>query len=251
MTNDAPAAAGTASATRSFGLLVTLGVLLAFASISTDLYLPALPAMGLALGAEQGLLELTISGYLLGFSVGQLFWGPVSDRFGRKAPLLAGLVLFIIGSAGCGLSGDAFTLIGWRLVQALGASAGVVLARAMVRDLYDRNEGARVLSTLMTVMAVAPLVGPTVGGQILALSSWQAIFFTLVAIGVATCFAVLVMPETLPAERRNAGGSAPALSGYATLLRNRRYLGYVAAGAFFYAGIFAYVAGTPFAYITY
>lgn len=234
-----------------FWLLSILAVLLGFASISTDLYLPALPAMGAAMGADQGTLELTISGYLLGFSIGQLFWGPLSDRFGRRVPLLAGLALFVAGSAGCALAIDPWTMVGWRLVQAVGASAGVVLARAMVRDLYDRNQSARVLSTLMTVMAIAPLVGPTVGGQILALSSWQAIFWTLVVIGSATSLAVLSLPETLAKVARHAGTPWETVAGYIPLLRNRPYLGHVGVGAFFYAGIFAYVAGTPFAYITY
>ena len=232
-------------------LLSVLAVLLGFASISTDLYLPALPAMGAAMGADQGTLELTISGYLLGFSVGQLFWGPLSDRFGRRVPLLAGLLLFVAGSAGCALAGDPWTMVGWRLVQAVGASAGVVLARAMVRDLYDRDQSARVLSTLMTVMAVAPLLGPTIGGQILVLSSWQAIFWTLVAIGCLTIIAVFTLPESLAPIARHRGTAWEAVAGYLPLLQNRHYLGYVGVGAFFYAGIFAYVAGTPSAYITY
>lgn len=232
-------------------LLSVLAVLLGFASISTDLYLPALPAMGAAMGADQGTLELTISGYLLGFSVGQLFWGPLSDRFGRRVPLLAGLLLFVAGSAGCALALDPWTMIGWRLVQAIGASAGVVLARAMVRDLYDRDQSARVLSTLMTIMAIAPLIGPTVGGQILTLSSWQAIFWTLVAIGSLTLVAVFTLPETLAAGARHRGTAWETVAGYAPVLGNRPYLGYVGVGAFFYAGIFAYVAGTPSAYITY
>jgi DHA1 family bicyclomycin/chloramphenicol resistance-like MFS transporter len=235
----------------SLWLLTVLAVLLGFASISTDLYLPALPAMGAAMGADEGTLELTISGYLLGFSVGQLFWGPLSDRFGRRFPLLAGLLLFVVGSAGCALAGDPWTLVGCRLVQAVGASAGVVLARAMVRDLYDRDQSARVLSTLMTVMAVAPLLGPTVGGQILAISSWQAIFWTLVVIGSLTMVAVFTLPETLAAAARHAGGAWQSIAGYAPLLRNRVFLGYVGVGAFFYAGVFAYVAGTPAAYISY
>lgn len=232
-------------------LLSVLAVLLGFASISTDLYLPALPAMGAAMGADQGTLELTISGYLLGFSVGQLFWGPLSDRFGRRLPLLAGLLLFVAGSAGCALAGDPWTMVGWRLIQAVGASAGVVLARAMVRDLYDRNQSARVLSTLMTVMAVAPLLGPTIGGQILVLSSWQAIFWTLVAIGCLTVIAVFTLPETLAAGARHRGTAWETVAGYAPLLQSKSYLGYVGVGAFFYAGIFAYVSGTPSAYITY
>lgn len=232
-------------------LLGVLATLLGFASISTDLYLPALPAMRAALGASQTQIELTVSGYLIGFCVGQLFWGPISDRYGRRGPIAIGLVIFVIGSVGCALSTGAMALIAWRVVQALGASAGVVLARAMVRDLYSRDQAARVLSTLMTVMAVAPLLGPIVGGQILTIAPWRAIFWALVAIGVATLAALHGVPETLPRERREASSLLGTVAAYGALLRNGVLLGYSAAGGFFYAGIFAYVAGTPFAYISY
>lgn len=241
----------TRPAERSLWLLVVLGTLLAFASISTDLYLPALPVMAEALGAPQRTLEWTVSGYLVGFSLGQLLWGPVSDRWGRRGPVAVGIAIFCLGAAGCALSTTGGSLIAWRVVQALGASAGVVLARAMVRDLYDRDTGARVLSTLMTVMAVAPLVGPTVGGQILRVAEWPAIFWVLVAIGVATLAALTTIPESLPRERRSAEPLSAAFAGYVALLRQRRLMGYAAAGGFFYAGVFAYVAGTPFAFIEY
>lgn len=231
--------------------LAVLSVLLGFASISTDLYLPALPAMASALGAGEGMLEWTISGYLAGFAFGQLFWGPLSDRYGRRGPLVAGVLVFVIGSGGCALSTDAWQIIGWRVVQALGASAGVALARAMIRDLHERDEAARLLSTLLTVMAAAPLLGPTIGAQILQYASWQAIFWTLVAIGVLTAAAVATLPETLPPERRVAAAPGPVLAGYRDLLRNRCFIAYAVAIGFFYAGVFANVAGTPFAYIDY
>ena len=176
--------------------LAVLGVLLGFASISTDLYLPALPTMALALGAGEGVLQWTVSVYLIGFAAGQLFWGPLSDYYGRRVPVAFGVIVFAIGSAGCALSTDAWQIIGWRVVQALGASAGVALARAMVRDLYDRDHAAKVLSTLMTIMAVAPLLGPSVGAQILEHASWRAIFWTLVAIGLLVFVAIITLPET-------------------------------------------------------
>jgi len=147
-----------------------------FASISTDLYLPAMLAMGRALSADAGTVEMTVSGYLIGFSVGQLLWGPIADRFGRRLPVAIGLALFAIGSAGCALAGRTGAMIGWRVVQAVGACAGVVLARAMVCDLYAGERAAQMLSTLMTMMAIAPLLGPLAGGQILALAGWRAIF---------------------------------------------------------------------------
>jgi DHA1 family bicyclomycin/chloramphenicol resistance-like MFS transporter len=234
-----------------FRVLAILSALMGFASISTDFYLPALPTMVQALHADAGTLEFTISGYLIGFSAGQLFWGLVGDRYGRRLPVAVGLVLFLIGSAGCALSGSATGLIGWRLIQAFGACAGVVLARAMVRDLYAGNRAAQMLSTLMTVMAIAPLLGPILGGQILVLAGWRAIFWTLVAVGTLTLGALRFLPETLPPARRNREPLGRALRRYGPLLRERRLLGYAGAGGFFYAGMFAYIAASPFAYITY
>jgi DHA1 family bicyclomycin/chloramphenicol resistance-like MFS transporter len=230
-------------------VLAILSALMAFASISTDLYLPAMPTISRAFGAGQGEMEVTISGYLAGFSLGQLFWGPVSDRYGRRLPVAAGVLLFIVGSAGCALASDAAMMIGWRVVQAVGASAGVVLARAMVRDLYPGERGAQMLSTLMTVMAIAPLIGPTVGGQLLGLGDWRLIFWVLVAVGVATVASLIGLPETFPQERRNRAPLSEALKGYAALLRDRRLLALAGTGGFFYAGTFAYIAGSPFAYI--
>jgi DHA1 family bicyclomycin/chloramphenicol resistance-like MFS transporter len=249
MTETAQAAAATPAG--GVRVLIVLSTLLGFASISTDLYLPAMPAMGRTLGADAGTVEWTVSGYLIGFSLGQLLWGPVGDRFGRRLPVAIGLMLFVVGSAGCAMAGSAWQMIGWRVVQAIGACAGVVLARAMVRDLYEGERAAQMLSMLMTVMATAPLLGPIVGAQILALAGWRAIFWTLVGIGLATLAALFTLPETLPRERRNAEKLARAFARYGELLRHRALLGYAGAGGFFYGGMFAYVAGTPFAYISY
>ena len=233
-------------------ILAILSALMGFASISTDFYLPAMPAMADALHADAGSVAFTISGYLIGFSLGQLFWGPLSDRHGRRFPVAAGLILFVIGSAGCALSGNVWTIIAWRIVQALGASASVVLARAMVRDLYAGHQAARMLSTLIALMAIAPLIGPILGAQIEAVAGWRAIFWVLVGVGLATFAALFTMPETLPVKCRQPKSLASgAFSRYYNLLKNRNILGYTGAGAFFYAGMYAYIAGTPFAFISY
>lgn len=232
-------------------VLAVLSLLMGFASISTDLYLPAMPLMSSSLHASEGLVELTISGYLIGFSFGQLLWGPISDRYGRRSSVAIGLVLFVIGSAGCALSGSALAMIGWRVVQALGACASVALSRAMVRDLYEGVRAAQMLSILITVMAIAPLVGPLLGGQIVAFAGWRTIFWALVSIGIVTLAALFTIPETLPAARRNQEPLGRAMARYGDLLGDRRILGYAGTGGFFYAGMFAYIAGTPFAYITY
>ena len=196
-------------------------------------------------------MEWTISGYLIGFSLGQLIWGPIGDRFGRRGPVAAGILLFVIGSAGCALSTSAGVMIAWRLLQAVGACAGVVLARAMVRDLYVGSRAAQMLSVLITVMAIAPLVGPIVGSEVLRLAAWPAIFWLLVGIGIVTFIALFTLPETLPVERRRRQGLADALRSYFHLLGDRRIVGNAATGACLYFGVFAYVAGSPFAYIDY
>lgn len=239
-----------AEATRHpWRVLGLLSALMGFASISTDVYLPAMPEMARALGTDAGHVDWTVSGYLVGFSLGQLLWGPIGDRVGRRLPVALGLVLFVIGSAGCALSGDIVQTISWRVVQAFGACASVVLARAMVRDLYHGHRAAQMMSTLMTVMAIAPLLGPLVGGAVLALAGWRAIFWMLVGIGLLTLAALASLPETLPPERRNREPLPAAFAAYGRLLRDRRLLAYAGAGGFFYAGMFAYIAGTPFAYI--
>ncbi|MDE3177554.1 MAG: multidrug effflux MFS transporter [Pseudomonadota bacterium] len=231
--------------------LLILSALMAFGPLSTDLYLPALPALGRALRAGPDEMALTLSSYLIGFSFGQLLWGPIGDRYGRRLPVAAGLALFVIGSAGCGASTTAWQMIGWRVVQSVGASAGPVLARAMVRDLYARERSAQMLSTLMTVMAIAPLAGPFVGGQILVAASWRAIFWTLMGLGCAALAALLVLPETLPASRRSRQPLGAAFMGYASLARDSRLIGYAAIGGLYYGGIFAYIAASPFVYIEY
>ncbi|MCB8881767.1 multidrug effflux MFS transporter [Acidisoma cellulosilytica] len=232
-------------------VLAILSALMGFASISTDLYLPALPSMARALRASPGMMELTISGFLVGFSLGQLLWGPIGDRYGRRMPIVAGLVLFIIGSVGCALSDSAWMMVSWRVVQAVGACASVVLARAIVRDLYEGARAAQMLSTLITVMAIAPLLGPILGGQILIFSSWPTIFWLLGVMGALTLAAVLTLPETLAPERRNHQPLGRAMLHYLTLVRRPQLLGYAGAVGFYYGGLYAYLAGTPFAYITY
>tara|TARA_B100001971_G_scaffold73844_2_gene68086 strand:+ start:1593 stop:2966 length:1374 start_codon:yes stop_codon:yes gene_type:complete len=232
-------------------VLAVLSLLMGFASISTDLYLPAMPEMAQSLHADTGKIELTISGYLIGFSLGQLLWGPLSDHYGRRLSVAIGLVLFIIGSVGCALADNFTVIIGWRMVQALGACASVALSRAMVRDLYQGNRAAQMLSTLITVMAVMPLVGPLLGGQIVALAGWRAIFWVLAGVGLFTIAALHTIPETLTPEHRNREPLTRALADYLKLLGNRRLIGYLGAGGFLYAGMYAYVAGSPFVYISY
>lgn len=229
--------------------MIVLSALMGFASISTDTYLPAFPTLSEVFHVAPGRIQLTLSSYLIGFSLGQLLWGPISDRYGRRKPIAAGMILFALGSMGCAIAGSANQMIAWRVLQALGACSGPVLARAMVRDLYARDKSAQMLSTLMLVMGVAPLLGPIVGAQIMQFWSWRAIFWALAAFGLLTCAAILMLPETLPPARRNHQRLAEIWTGYATLVRHPRLLGYAAAGGFYYCGAYAFIAGTPFAYI--
>lgn len=162
--------------------MAILGALMAFTSLSTDIYLP--PAMPQMEQDLQGNIELTITGFLAGFAIAQLVWGPVSDRIGRKIPLYIGLVIFVMGSIGCVYSQNIEQIVFWRVIQAVGACTAPMLARAMIRDLYARTQAAQMLSTLTIVMAIAPIAGPLLGGQILKLSTWHDIFWLLAAIGI-------------------------------------------------------------------
>jgi DHA1 family bicyclomycin/chloramphenicol resistance-like MFS transporter len=242
---------GTAGRGSELRLLLILSALMSFASISTDMYLPALPTISRALHTTSASIELTFSAFLVGFSLGQLVWGPVSDRYGRRMPIAIGLVLFTIGSAGCAMSTSISQMMGWRIVQALGACVGPVLSRAMVRDFYGREQSARMLSTLILIMGIAPLAGPLLGGQILAFWSWQGIFWTLCGVGVLTLLSLLALPESLPPSRRSTESLRRTLVGYLELARDRRLIGYALSGGFFYGGAYAFIVGTPFAYIEY
>jgi len=237
--------------THDLRTLAILSVLMAFSSLSTDVYLPALPAMAIALHAGAGAMAFTISGYLIGFSVGQLFWGPLSDRVGRRGPIAIGMVLYIAGSIGCACSNGVELMIAWRLLQAIGACASVTLARAIVRDLYSGDRAAQMMSTLMIVTALAPLLGPALGGLIIAVAPWRAIFWMLAATGLATLAALRTLPETLAPERRLREPLSSAFATYGWLVRQRAMRGYVGTGGCLFGGIFTYIAGTPFAYIEY
>lgn len=232
-------------------ILIILSALMSFASISTDMYLPALPTLVHELHTDIGRIELTISTFLIGFSLGQLLWGPVSDRLGRRMPIAAGLLLFILGSAGCAMSTTITQMLGWRVVQALGACAGPVLARAMVRDLYARERSAQMLSILIMMMAVAPLLGPLLGGQVLAVGSWRAIFWILNLFGLGALFALRFLPETLPVSLRRTEPLRNTLASYLSLLRDPRLIVYAVSGGFYYGGCYAFIAGAPFAYVDY
>ncbi|ROP56160.1 DHA1 family bicyclomycin/chloramphenicol resistance-like MFS transporter [Enterobacter sp. BIGb0383] len=228
--------------------IAILSALMAFTSLSTDIYLPAMPVMATEL---QGDVELTITGFLIGFAIAQLIWGPISDHLGRRTPLFIGMVLFVIGSVGCAGSTTINEIVFWRVFQALGACTGPMLARAMIRDLFGRTRAAQMLSTLTIVMAIAPIAGPLIGGQIVRFGSWHLIFWLLAGIGVLMFFSLLWLPETLPQERRVKASLRGAFHNYRLLLSNRLFMRYTLSLTCYYVAAYAFIAGSPFVYIRY
>ncbi|MRS91108.1 Bcr/CflA family efflux MFS transporter [Enterobacteriaceae bacterium RIT714] len=229
-------------------LVLILSALMAITSLSTDIYLPAMPVMANDL---QGDAELTITGFLIGFCIAQLIWGPISDHFGRRIPLFIGMVLFVIGSVGCALSADIVQIVFWRVFQALGACTGPMLARAMIRDLFSRTRAAQMLSTLMIIMAIAPIAGPLVGGQMIKITSWHAIFWLLAIIGAFMLMALFWLPETLAEDKRVKASLSGAFSHYFILLKNRSFMRFTLCLTFYYVAAYAFITGSPFVYITY
>ncbi|WP_343551174.1 multidrug effflux MFS transporter [Pantoea sp.] len=228
--------------------IVILSALMAFTSLSTDIYLPAMPAMSAAL---HGNSELTVTGFLIGFAIAQLVWGPISDQLGRKKPLYIGMIVFAIGSAGCALSTDMVQIVIWRVVQAAGACTGPMLARAMIRDLFARTRAAQMLSTLIIVMAIAPIAGPLLGGQIIRFSHWPMIFWFLAVVGALMFVALTLLPETLPPEKRVKTSLGHAFGNYRTLLKNQSFMRFTLCVTFYYVAAYAFIVGSPAVYISY
>ncbi|MGW2615260.1 multidrug effflux MFS transporter [Streptomyces sp. NPDC001500] len=234
---------------RTTGLLVTLvlGGLTATPPLSMDLYLPALPEVTRTLHASASTVQLTLTACLAGMALGQLAVGPMSDRWGRRRPLLAGLAVYVVATALCALAPTVEALIAFRLLQGLAGAAGIVIARAVVRDLYDGVAMARFFSTLMLVSGVAPVVAPLIGAQILRTTDWRGVFALLTAVGVLLAALVWFrLPETLPAGGRHAGGTGEALRAMRRLLSDRRFAGYLLTGGFAFAALFAYISASPF-----
>ncbi len=234
----------------SLGLILTLGALSAFAPLTVDMYLPSLPGMARDLNAPSSSLELTLSVFFAGMAIGQAFYGPLSDRFGRRGPLFLGIIVYVLASIGCALTPDVNTLIALRFLQALGGCAGTVIARAVARDITEGVETARLLSTLIMIMGVAPILAPSLGGYLLLYVSWRAIFWILTGFGLACLLAVIfVLPETRPPERRPTGGFASVLRVYSRLLSTRRFVGFMAMSGFSLSGMFAYITASSHLFI--
>ncbi|MGW7379999.1 multidrug effflux MFS transporter [Streptomyces sp. NPDC054794] len=244
----APRPPGT-RADRRTGLLVTLvlGGLTATPPLAMDMYLPSLPEVTRSLHAPAATVQLSLTACLAGMALGQLVVGPMSDRWGRRRPLLAGLAVYLVATALCALAPTVETLIALRLAQGLSGAAGIVIARAVVRDLYDGVAMARFFSTLMLISGAAPIVAPLIGGQILRVTDWRGVFVVLTLIGAALAALVwLRLPETLPPAERHKGGVAEALRAMRGLLADLPFTGCMLAGGFSSAALFAYISASPF-----
>ncbi|PWR18140.1 Bcr/CflA family multidrug efflux MFS transporter [Zavarzinia aquatilis] len=233
------------------GLIVILGSLTAFAPLSIDMYLPAFPALEAHFGASAGAVQGTLAAFFVGLALGQSVHGPLSDRLGRRLPMLGGIIVYVAASIAAIFAPDIESLSLLRFIQALGGCAGIVIARAMVRDLFDERDSARVFSLLMLVMGLAPILAPVLGGQLLAFADWRWIFAVLAAFGAACLAAVaFALPETLSAEQRQRGGLARILHAYGRLLADPVFMGFSLSSGLLMAGMFAYITGSPFVFIT-
>jgi DHA1 family bicyclomycin/chloramphenicol resistance-like MFS transporter len=229
----------------TFALTALLALLTAIGPLSVDLYLPSLPAIGAALDASPAAVGLTVSFYLIGFAVGQVAYGPLSDRHGRKPVMFAAMLIYCAATIVCALAPTIEALIAARALQAFGSSGAVVLARAVVRDLYEGPRAGRELSLMAMIMGLAPIVAPIIGSGLQAASGWRACFVFLVLAGVAAAVAVRwLLPETL--RRREHTPSSGMLASIGVVARHRGALAYVGMIAGGYGGLFAFISGSPF-----
>jgi DHA1 family bicyclomycin/chloramphenicol resistance-like MFS transporter len=226
-------------------LVVILGTLSAFGPLSVDFYLPGLPRLTSDFHASASAGQQTLTACVLGLAFGQLAAGPLSDRFGRRPPLLAGLAAFCAASVACALAPSIWVLVGLRLVQGLAGAAGIVVARSVVRDLVSGAAAARLFSILMLVLGVVPVLAPVAGGSLLRVTSWRGLFAVLAVVDAAILVAAAAwLGETLPPERRRRGGGSGAAFG--VLLRDRFFLAYSFVLGLSFASMFSYIAGSSF-----
>jgi DHA1 family bicyclomycin/chloramphenicol resistance-like MFS transporter len=229
--------------------MLILGGLASIGPFSIDMYLPSLPSVARDLHTQPALVQLSLTTCLAGLALGQLVAGPLSDRLGRRRPLLVGLVVYILAAIVCAISPSVGILIVARAAQGLAGAAGIVIANAIVADLYTGRAAARFFSRLMLVSGLAPIIAPLVGGQILRITTWRGVFTVLAGFGLLLLIAVAArLPETHPAGRRQFGGVGETLRTFAALARGRVFLGYTLASGLAFSAMFAYIAGAPFVY---
>jgi len=228
---------------------LVLGILSCVGPVSIDMYLPAMPQIAQALGADSASVQATLSAYFLAFGLAQLVYGPLADQYGRKGPLLAGLAIFVAGSAGCALAPSAEMLIAFRFLQGLGGAAVMVIPRAVVRDLYTGPQAARLMALIMLVISVSPLLAPLGGTAVMAVAGWRAIFwFMLAAALLSIVMTLFLQPETLAREARVPLNVANLLRGSAGLIRAPYFMGLTFVGGFGMASFFVFIATASFVY---
>ncbi|WP_448218768.1 Bcr/CflA family multidrug efflux MFS transporter [Endozoicomonas sp. 2B-B] len=230
--------------------ILTLGALTALGPMAVDLYLPAIPAIAEDMGEPLSIIQYTLSAYTVGFALGQLLYGPLSDRFGRRKIMFPGLVAFLVTSVLASLCENGLQLIIVRVLQAMAASAVMVTIPAMVRDLFSRQQSAKIMSSILMVMTIAPLIAPLLGGQMLKFMGWESLFiFLAVMSALAMVLAASKVPETLPEEKRLVIPASQLFLIYLSVLKNREAMGCILCHGFFFGGMFAFIAGSPYVYI--
>jgi len=230
-------------------LILLLGSLSAVGPLSTDMYLPAFPTIDATLGGGPGSAQITLAAWFAGLAVGQFTQGPFSDRLGRRAPLLVGMAIYTLGSIGCATSHAIWSFTAWRFLAALGGSAGMVIPRAVVRDIATGPQGARIMSQLMLVLGVVPILAPTLGGLVLSIASWRWIFWVATIYGVVSLLLVAwLLPDTLPRANRLRLPPVEVLGRYLTILRDRSFLSNTCVCGFATFTVFGYLSGAPIAF---
>ncbi len=234
----------------SRGIVFILGLLAMLMPLSIDMYLPALPVIAKQFAVDAGSVQMTLSTYILGFAIGQLFYGPMADALGRKPVVLGGTFIFALAAIACALSQSVDQLIFMRFLHGLSAAAASVVINALMRDIYPREEFSRMMSFVMLITTVAPLLAPMIGGALLVWSSWHAIFWILAVAALLACVMIFFMiHETLPVEKRQKFNVTTTLRNFATLFRHKQVLSYMLASGFSFAGMFSFLSAGPFVYI--
>ena len=230
--------------------LILLGILTAIAPLSIDMYLPSFPLIEKDLMGWPGSVELTLGSFFIGLTIGQLFYGPLLERFGRKKPLYFGLTLYAIAAFACAITTNVENLIAFRFLQALGGCVGMVASRAMVRDLFDVKENAKVFSTLMLVVAVSPIIAPTLGGYITSWLGWRFIFGILIIVIVCIILGVyFILPESKKPDPHFSLRPGSIINSFKDIIKNPQFSMYTFTGAVAYAGLYAYISGSPYVFM--
>ncbi|MBC8620169.1 multidrug effflux MFS transporter [Parabacteroides faecis] len=227
-------------------LLLFLGMLTAFGPFATDMYLPSFPSMAEWFGTSSSMVQLSLTSCMIGLAVGQLFFGPLSDKYGRKIVLLWSLLLFIVATFWCIYSSDIYQFVAFRLLQGIAASGGIVISRSVSTDMFEGHELAKMLAVIGSINGVAPVLAPVVGGAMTGIAGWKGIFGVLLLIGTLILFAAFYYQESLPRERRVSSSFLHAFRNFKPLFGNRPYMGYMLQLGFAQAALFANIASAPF-----